>query len=276
MRAAAQERAGEPAARTPADEASRRATARALFDQGVSLLAQEKWGAAADRFERARALQPSARITYNLAVALSRLGRYVYAAELLRELTRDPGVSAEVKEAATARLSELEPRIGGLLLVVEGDDEELEITLDGRALDPAVLAVPWPVDPGEHRLVLRRTGRELVARTVLVPEGETQQVHVALPARPLAAPAPTRPAAAPGNAVNARHATPGVDLSASPAQEERSPATGSAGTAWRAWGWIGGGTAAAAILAATLYIALRPAPASAVVGANGNHVFRGP
>ena len=53
-------------------------------------------------FQRALELHPSPQITYNLTTALMNLGRLVRAAELLRQVSRDPTVSAEVRQAAEA------------------------------------------------------------------------------------------------------------------------------------------------------------------------------
>lgn len=171
----------------------RKAAARALFEEGLKLLEAEHWAAARDKFERARQLHASPRITYNLTTALVQLGRLVYASELLRELTTTAAVERGVQTAAESRLRDLRGRIGSLNVTVDGDRNGLVVELDGRPFDLALLDVPTPVDPGEHTLAARRDGETLVTRTVSVREGERASLHVAVPARPVRLPPATVP-----------------------------------------------------------------------------------
>ena len=161
--------------RGASSQASRRAAARGLFEEGVRLLSEQKWAAAADRFERARTLQPSPRITYNLTSALTEMGRFVYASELLRELVNAREIEPALQQAAKQRLDKIQGQIAGLVVMVEGDTTAAEISLDGRVIEMVLLSVPVPVDPGEHRLVVRRAGKEVLTREIRISEGRTRR-----------------------------------------------------------------------------------------------------
>ncbi|HMI90773.1 MAG TPA: hypothetical protein VK509_05385, partial [Polyangiales bacterium] len=66
-------------ARAQSEDASRAASARALFEEGVTFADQGHWDEASDRFRRALALRDSAVIAYNLASALQETGHLVEA-----------------------------------------------------------------------------------------------------------------------------------------------------------------------------------------------------
>jgi hypothetical protein len=83
------------------------AAARALFDQGLELLYVERWGEAADRFQRAHVLRPSPQIIYNLTTALVGMGRLVQASELAHQVSLDPSATPQVREASSARRDQL-------------------------------------------------------------------------------------------------------------------------------------------------------------------------
>ncbi len=225
----AQEVAEPPSTRAGTN---RKAAARALFEEGLKLMEAQHWTAATDRFERARRLHASPRITYNLTTALLQTGRLVYASELLRELITTAAVERSVQEAAEQRLHALKDRLGTLTVVVEGDLSGATVEFNGRALDNALLDVPMPVDPGEHAVVARRDGKALVSRTMSVQEGENRKLHLAIPARLLHVPSASLAASAPP-----AHDPMTLQTSAQPKPEPPSS---------RLWLWVGAGVVATA------------------------------
>lgn len=241
--------------------AGRKAAARGLFEEGVRLLSEQKWAAAADRFERARTLQPSPRIAYNLTSALTEMGRFVYASELLRELVNARDLEPALQDAAKVRLGKIQAQIAGLVIMVEGDTTAAEITLDGRVIERVLLSVPVPVDPGEHRLVVRRVGKEVLTREIRISEGENQKIHLALPARPIRDDVETTlPVVVP---VQSNDSNP---ITVSDVADKES----GGGSQWR---WVGGATLAVAAGIA-LYFVLRPEQADPVKGEDGMVTFR--
>src|SRR5580765_2925188 len=92
-------------ARGEPDVDVRQATARTLFEEGLEYSDAGRWQEAADRFGRAYQAKPTAEIAYNLAQAYVRLGYLSRASEMFRRAAADPQGSAEVREAARARLA---------------------------------------------------------------------------------------------------------------------------------------------------------------------------
>lgn len=164
----------------------RTAVARALFQEGLELLDTEQWEEAADRFQRALALRPSPQIAYNLTTALIPLGHLVRASELLRQVTRDPTVSAEVRQAAETRRQEVIARLARLIVELDGELVGTQVFVDERPLDTAAVGVALPVDPGSHTVSARRGDREVALREIDLDEAEERVVLLepAVPADP--------------------------------------------------------------------------------------------
>jgi hypothetical protein len=177
-------------------DADRRATARALFDQGLEYADAGRWQEAADRFRRAYEAKATAEIAYNLATAYVRLGYLAAAAGLLRRVVDDDEAPPAVRDAARVRLAQVSPRLGRLTVRLAPAPGAYAY-LDGRLLAPSTIGVVLPVDPGPHLVQARwRDGGEL-SRRVTVAEGAQSTVTL-LP--PSLAPVAAAPAAAPTTA----------------------------------------------------------------------------
>lgn len=159
----------------PAD----RATARALFSEGVERVDAQEWAQAADRFERALALYDSAVIRFNLATVYEELGRLVEASEHLRDVIRRDDADAEVRAAAAERLTAIDARIAHLTILVEGEADE--VTRDGVTVPPVALGVSTPVDPGSHAVRALREGEVVAEETVELAETASEQVVLTVP-----------------------------------------------------------------------------------------------
>ncbi|HEX2677073.1 MAG TPA: hypothetical protein VHM19_10550 [Polyangiales bacterium] len=186
----------------------RDASARALFEEGVSFAEKSQWEQAEDRFRRAYALRTSPIIGYNLASSLSERGKLIEASELLRKLAQDPGLDPELARSVETLSKDLGPRLARLTVHVEGTQPGDAVRCDAEPLVDAQLGVGIPMDPGWHRVVLARAGRELDAQDVQLTEGGTAELtlhaekavlpeHVAAAAAAPAAPQPSA-AAQPG------------------------------------------------------------------------------
>jgi tetratricopeptide (TPR) repeat protein len=169
-------------------DVERQAAARALFQEGLGHADAGRWREAADRFERAHSLRPTPEIGYNLSTALVKLGRLVHASELLRQLKSHPRANPEVRRAAAARLAQVLPRLAHLTIEAGGLPERAAIRLDGKPLDPALVGVAFPVDPGLHLVEAYpggdrgRGGEPLAATSATLAEGARETVR--LQARP--------------------------------------------------------------------------------------------
>ena len=177
-------------ARAQDGEDERTAAARDLFEEGMASVAAGDLDVAADRLRRSYELRPSAVVAFNLAMALTELGRLVEATEHLRRIIRDEEAPEAVREAASSRLERLLPRIGRLVVTLEGPRAGARVQVSGAELPEVLIGVAHPVDPSEHIVVALR-GSETVAReSVTVAEGATREVTLRLPPLPAVREAP--------------------------------------------------------------------------------------
>lgn len=171
-------RARAQAQPTPPGPDDQAAVVRALFEEGVGFSDRGAWAPAADRFRRALALRNVPVIAHNLGVALARLGHVVEATEVLRAVTRDPGASAEVREAARQELEQAQRRVGRLTIALRGDPAGASVTLDGRPVPEALYGVARPIDPGRHIVRAVRGDEEVARSAVTVAEGRSETLSI--------------------------------------------------------------------------------------------------
>jgi hypothetical protein len=162
-------------------ETSRRATARALFREGLELAEEDQWETAADRFRRALALEQTAPIRFNFAQSLTHLGKLVEAREQLQRILRDHRASARVRREAKALKARLDDRVGRLAIHLHGPRDGVVVELDGQRVPEAALEVYGPVDPGRHGVTATREGRVVDRESIEVPEGERASVSLEVP-----------------------------------------------------------------------------------------------
>jgi hypothetical protein len=176
--------AAAPAAADPApaseDDASRAASARTLFREGVELADSGRWPEAAQHFQSALALRDSPVIAYNLASALVQLGQLVNASRLLERVSGDPLAEPELRASATASLAHVEPRLGRLQLQVEGAQPGDRISIDDQVLPETQLGAAFPIDPGTHTISVQRGEQVLQSEPIVVFEGVTRELTLRL------------------------------------------------------------------------------------------------
>lgn len=164
---------------------ARDASARELFEQGVALAEQGDWSGAEDRYRRALMLRNSAVIAYNLASALSELGRLIDASEMLRRVLADDRAEPALRHAATQLHAAIAPRIGRIQVDLHGETPDDSVVLDDKVLHRAQLNVEIPADPGRHQLRIERAGVTIELQTFELEPGGRQEILLIAP--PLAA-----------------------------------------------------------------------------------------
>jgi hypothetical protein len=176
--------------RADQSEAVRSAAARTAFEEGMKQADAQAWGDAAALFQRALALRDSPVIRFNLAAALSELGRYVEASETLRGIEIDERAATDLRERARAKREGLGPKLAFITVRVEGASNVVRVMLDEHTLEPALFGVPAPLDPGGHRLRLFVDDAEEAAEqqdfTLL--EGESRESVLHAPVKAASAP----------------------------------------------------------------------------------------
>jgi hypothetical protein len=163
-----------------------RARAQPIFNEGLTLVEQQRWAEALDRFVAAYEIYESPTIAFNIGYCQRALGRYVEALEtfegfLAMELS---GQAASREAEARGYVRELEARLVTLIIEVPPDERRgLELLVDGRAVEPQG-TITMRLDPGAHTVHARREGyRPLFVDRELAP-GESERVEVRLAGRP--------------------------------------------------------------------------------------------
>lgn len=185
-----------------ADSGTEAALAEKAFLDGRALLKDGRVAEACEKFAESRRYENAAGTLLNLAMCYERLGRTASAWAAYRELLPMAQRAGDEARAAHAReRSELLANAWPRLLVrwpasagsgvEEGGVPRLTLLLDGAPIPPSSGPSELPLDPGKHRLELRRgTVREWVtdieapARNVVLEVPIRETVHVAHKSEP--------------------------------------------------------------------------------------------
>jgi hypothetical protein len=191
----------------PPEDDSTRNAARSLAEQGRDAFERGDFERSRDLFRRAQELVQAPTLALYEARSLVRLGRLVEAQESYLRAIRAPleATSPEAfrKAVREAELDEqqLAPRLPKVTIVVSGTGATapgLVVNLDERRLQPALVGVEMPLDPGRHLLQAELPGGQpsRVEFTIAEREQQTVEVRVDLPPRQptKAVLAPPRPA----------------------------------------------------------------------------------
>ena len=157
------------------------ALARSLFEEGLAAADAERWDEAAERFGRAYALKPTPATAFNWAAALIEIGKLVEAGERLRAIARDPAADAGLRSYSEAKLADITPRIASLVVKVEGQSDDLAVTVDGAPMLRAAWGAAAPTDPGTHTVALVRDSEVLSSEQVILVDGERRELTLVAP-----------------------------------------------------------------------------------------------
>ncbi|HEU4405380.1 MAG TPA: tetratricopeptide repeat protein [Polyangiaceae bacterium] len=193
---------GPAAAQSDAD----RATARTLGREAGDALKANDYPKALDLYTRAERLYKAPTLSLGRARALAGMGKLVSAVEAYRRIVQegpgqDPtGAFRKAVAAASAEVSKLEPRLGGVVLTLQGPSSA-QITLDGEPFPDAALGVRRPIDPGQHVAKAQADNYAPAEASFAVAEGGSASVVLRLERRaeapvvigPVPAPRPAEP-----------------------------------------------------------------------------------
>jgi hypothetical protein len=237
--------------------AADRTLAAALFREGKTLMDKGDL-AACTKLEESQRLDPGGGTILNLALCHEKQGRSATAwAEFIeaRGIARHDNRQSRI-DLAEEHIAKLEQSLSRLVIVVpaEADEPHLEITRDGAAVGRAAWGMPFPVDPGEHRVQAVAPNKTPFSSTVGVSGESPTTVTVRIPS--LVA------EAAVGSATGSASPLPIAATSSSPAAEShaRTPAAPAAPTpapepdrspAQRVWAWGAIGLGGAGLVTGT-------------------------
>jgi len=182
-----------------AQTATEKAAAEALFQEGTTLMAQQKYAAACAKFEASQAMESGLGVKLWLADCYDREGRTASAWALFSEaaaLAHQSG-QTEREHAASERGADLERRLSKLELKAPaaGLPPGVSVTLNGVAIPDASLGSALPVDPGPQRIVFQAAGYRTLTLEAQVPAGPSS-MSLEVPALTPAPEATRAPAAA--------------------------------------------------------------------------------
>jgi hypothetical protein len=189
-----------------------RSGARAAATQGGKAFSEKRWADSIDLFTRAESLVHSPVHLLYMARAYTSLGSLVKARESYIKITNEDlpaGASQPIRQAkadAEKELEALEPRVPYVSVVVQGGGPKpVAVAMDGIQVPPALIGVPRPVDPGDHKFEATSEGMDSAVSSIAVREGRSETVVLTL--HP-AAGAPATPVVAPGPGTEAPGITP--------------------------------------------------------------------
>jgi hypothetical protein len=173
------------------------AAARASFNAAQTLYDQHKFADALILFRTAHKASGNPNAQLMIARCLLELGALAEAHDALlatihaaAELVPDSPKYARTRDTAAIELATLERRMGRVVIVAADVDAGTIVTLNGAAVPPARLGVPFAVDPGDKVIELTRPGVAAQRREVKVRAGEIKTVTLGSSTRGAPPPAP--------------------------------------------------------------------------------------
>jgi hypothetical protein len=221
--------------------ASNIGAARELAIEGTKLADADKCDQAVDPLAKAEVLFHAPTTLGRLGECRVKLGKLVQGTEDLQRVVREslpptatPAFFAaqerakKVLDEARAKLAKLRVRIVGPA------DAQVVAKIDGQSVPSASLNANRPMDPGEHIVELSAPGYKVTSTKVLLKEGASESIALALEADPNAVATVATPAAPVANGSSPEN-TPIRTIT------EDKAGTSNLVPAYVAWGIAGGG-----------------------------------
>jgi hypothetical protein len=165
-----------------AQSESELALARKWFKEGEAAEKKNDCAMALDRFEKALAVKPTPQILIRIGTCQEKLGKLVEAAVSYdRALDKANAASlGDVASVAKEQADALRPRVPTITIALAEAYHDVSITLDGVALNSAVVGDKLPLNPGQHKLVAKAPGRRSFDQGFAVAESESRRVPIVL------------------------------------------------------------------------------------------------
>lgn len=156
--------------------------ARARFQRGVEFYLEGSYDAALAELTKAYQSFPNYRVLYNLAQVQDLRHDYVAALKLFEDYLSEGGsdIAADRREQVEATLAELKTRVARISVAGTPGSELL---IDDEPAGRIPTTAPLLVNPGKHRLQLRKPGYETLAHQLTIASAE--MVRLDLPLQPV-------------------------------------------------------------------------------------------
>jgi hypothetical protein len=167
--------------------AEAKVAARRMAEEAADHFDAGEYEEARDLFQRAYQLHPAPTLPLWEARALVKLGRLVEAEERYAEAGRydvqpdDPEMFKAAVEESVAEVDKLRKRIPKVKIVIKGlapNDPALEVKIDGRRINPALIGIGAPVDPGDRVITAEVHGKEQATVSISLKERDRKQVEL--------------------------------------------------------------------------------------------------
>ena len=148
-----------------------RLSSEALFDDGLKAMHARKFVAACPKLAASYQLDPGIGTLLYLADCYAAIGKNASAWISFREAAfaaRQAGQS-EREQAALQRAEALRPKLTSIRLQMAKPPEGLSVTCDDHQLNPELVGLSLPVDPGPHTFEATAPGHKPWRRTLTVP-----------------------------------------------------------------------------------------------------------
>jgi serine/threonine-protein kinase len=160
-----------------------KATAEALFDEGVKLMRTGNFQEACPKLENSQRVDPAVGTLLYLGECYEKLGRAASAWATFREAQSAAEASGQAKRAQTAkqRVEKVEKDLAYLTIEVADATRSLpglSITRGGIDAGTSIIGAPVPVDPGEVRIEVSAPGHQNYVVTVSVQPRSRQSMQV--------------------------------------------------------------------------------------------------
>jgi len=210
--------------------ASDKASAEALFDEGLRAMKEGRFAEACPKLENSQRIDPGVGTLLYLGECYEKLGRTASAWATFREAASEAEASGQTKRAKTARdrIAKLEPQLAYLTIEVSETTRSLpglRLRRDGTETGVGIIGAAVPADPGTSKIEVTAPDHESFSVTVRVQPGAHQTVLIptlaatpqgprpvaaaAVVAAPPLAPPPAKPAPPPPPPAPAADDNPG-------------------------------------------------------------------
>jgi hypothetical protein len=222
-----------------------RAGARVAATEGVRAFHEQRWADAVDLFTRAESLVHAPPHLLYMARSLAQLGQLVKARETFLKLIKEtipenaPKAFHDAQATAKDEVGPLEGRIPQVTVKVDGaNGKPISVTVDGTKIPPALVGLPKPTDPGEHKYQATAEGLASEVTTLVLKEGAREVVPLQLVA---AAAVPAVGATSPGAAGAAAPTDAGASAPDAAGKEQPGQGGGSKGLMYASFASFGVG-----------------------------------
>ncbi len=165
--------------------------ARGLFQRGVELSDEQRWGEAVEYFRRSRAIEDRPSTMYNMALALQRMGRYSEEIEVLTQYlaSSDPRRDAQTRAEAERMMNVARNSRARVDLTVS--PASTTISIDGEPVEGEGTRRELQLDPGQRGILFEADGYTSQTLRLSLLAGSEQATTVDLAPIAETQPAPT-------------------------------------------------------------------------------------